>query len=220
MIKASLWLGSCAIAAGLASPAQAAAADTFYVGVQFGWQQTADHYHGYWQTTPPIEWDLGKHTGEGAAVGVHAGVERPLGTLFVGAEADLGVNSAKVDYVINGWNMTARTKAQGSVRARVGFTSGNAQFYATGGVAIADTEHTYRNTAPGPAEFYRQSRTMIGYTVGAGVGYRLNDRVSARFEYRYSDFGRMATQVNPAWLEVDMHRVKTNSASVAISYRL
>lgn len=220
MLRASFLLSSCAIAAGLASPAEAADADGFYIGVQSGWQQTGDHYHGVWKTTPPMPWDLGTHSGDGATGGVHVGYEHHIGGAFVGAEADLEATSPKADWVMNGWRMTAKPKAQGSLRARIGFSPGKTQIYITGGFATAAVEHTYRVTAPESAEFYSHNRTMTGYSVGAGLGYRGHGPVSVHIEYRYAGFGQMETEVSPAWQQIDLHRVRTHAVQVGVSYRL
>lgn len=219
MRKKSIVLGTL-LAATAPGCAWASADSGVYVGVHSGWQSSSDHFHGYWKVSPPIDWDLGTHSGTGAIAGVHAGFDRSIGKAFVGLEADFETTSAKVDYTMNGWNMVSQTRLQSSLRAKAGIKLGRVRIFGTGGLAVAGTDHSYRDTNPGGTEVYGHSRTMFGYAAGGGIDYRLSDRTTLNFEYRHANYGRMATEVNPAWQEVDMHRMYNNSVRVGISFRL
>jgi len=74
---------------------------------------------------------------------------------------------------------------QGSVRARLGYAFGNALLYATGGVALAQINTKYLDTANGSASF---SHSQAGWTLGAGVEYAINKDWSLRGEYRFTRF--------------------------------
>lgn len=75
----------------------------------------------------------------------------------------------------------------GTARTRLGYVNGPWMFYATAGVAWADT-----NVAV-PAAGLRFDRPQIGYVVGAGIEYALNQRWSAKVEYLYADLDSTAT---------------------------
>lgn len=223
MSNVSVLLLSSVIAFATATPTKAndrPEKGSFYLGVQSGWQQIDDHFHGYWKTEPPINFDLGRHSGNGLTGGIHAGYDHTVGKMRAGLEADFEGSAAEVDNTQNNWNWTARSRWQGSLRARVGVALGQAQIYATGGLTLANVEHRYVDLDPASVEDYRVTKAKVGYTIGGGAGYPLNDRVSARIEYRYSDYGTIVAEANPAWKEIEMHGVRTHAVRVGVSYRL
>jgi len=69
----------------------------------------------------------------------------------------------------------------GTARTRLGYANGPWLFYATAGAAWADTNIMV------PGAGLRFDRPQIGYVVGAGVEYALNQRWSAKVEYLYAD---------------------------------
>ncbi len=87
--------------------------------------------------------------------------------------------------------LTAKTRVEGSIRARGGFAFDRFLVYATGGWAIADVEVSAIGTGSAfclaPCS---DSRAVNGWTVGGGAEYALTNNVSLGVEYRYSDFGR------------------------------
>lgn len=206
-----------------ASPASAADdhdKSVAYIGVQVGWQKIDDHFHGYWKTQPPIAWDLGRHDGNGAVGGIHGGIERPVGSARFGLEADFEGTSGSVDHTQNSWYWTVKNRWQTSLRGRASVKLGGMRAYATGGLAIARVDHDYRSTDVNHPESYRVTRTPAGYIVGGGLERRLSDRLSARLEYRYTNYGDITAEANPAWRDVQMHRIHIQSAQIGFSYRL
>lgn len=110
--------------------------------------------------------------------GAFGGYNFQNGQFVYGLEADVNYNG------LDGTNAgeSSRTRFDGSVRARAG-------------VAVNDDILVY-GTAGGAAERLRvsnvagsETRTLLGYTVGAGVDARLTEQVFARGEYRYTDYG-------------------------------
>ena len=77
--------------------------------------------------------------------------------------------------------------AFGTARTRLGYANGLWLYYATAGAAWADT-----NVAV-PAAGLRFDRPQIGYVIGAGVEYALNQRWSAKVEYLFADLGDTST---------------------------
>lgn len=122
--------------------------------------------------------------GNGGFGGLQFGYNRHIAPNWVlGYEVDLsfgdlssGVNGGFFD-----------VNAFGTARTRLGYAAGPWLFYATAGAAWVDT-----NVAA-PAAGLRFDRPQIGYVVGAGVEYALNQRWSAKFEYLYADLDSTST---------------------------
>nr|WP_244474742.1 MULTISPECIES: outer membrane protein [unclassified Rhizobium] len=158
-----------------AAPPEAVATSSFswaggYAGLHagYGWGEGDAAAGG---ATGTIDFDGGRF-------GAFAGYNFDLGSSWiVGIEGDLGYD----------WNEredgteTFGTNIQGGVRGRVGYAVDRALVYAAGGWAAA--QFSYDDTGVSIDE------TMNGWTVGAGVDYAINDRVFARAEYRYNDYG-------------------------------
>ncbi|MBC8130145.1 MAG: porin family protein [Rhizobiaceae bacterium] len=120
--------------------------------------------------------------GEGFVGGVYTGYNFQTDRLVYGLEADLGYSGLDAGGfdAATGAPLTADGNAFGSLRARVGVAYDPFLFFATGGVAVANTELTSNGV--------EDDNTHFGYTVGAGVETQVTDDIAARLEYRYSDF--------------------------------
>lgn len=117
-----------------------------------------------------------KPSADGWGGGVYGGYNWQSGQIVYGAEADLGYNDQKG--TSNG--ITGEEKLNGSVRARLGYDFNPFMIYGTGGVAIAD--HKVSSAAGS------DNNTSVGYTVGAGVETMVTKNITARVEYRYTDY--------------------------------
>ncbi|MDH4414215.1 MAG: porin family protein [Rhizobium sp.] len=142
-----------------------------YFGVQGG--------YGWGDTKLSRGATSGKVDFDGGRFGGFAGYNWAVGSSFVvGAEADLAYD----------WNEftrgteTLKTTVQGGVRARAGYAVDRALLYAAGGWTA--TQLSYEDTG------VSIDRTLKGWTIGAGIDYALTDRIFARGEYRYNDYGR------------------------------
>ncbi|AQX19207.1 outer membrane protein [Bartonella sp. WD16.2] len=130
-------------------------------------------------------------------------------------------------------NVTFSDKWSGATRVRLGFAFDRIMPYVAGGVAYSQLKASVENAkASGaqkvestsvekpstsvekPLENLSDSKTMVGYTLGAGVDFAMTDSVMLRAEYRYSDFGKK-TFVNDS-IEVDF---KTNDFRVGVAYK-
>ncbi|HEV7434817.1 MAG TPA: outer membrane protein [Pseudorhizobium sp.] len=110
--------------------------------------------------------------------GVFGGYNMQSGQIVYGLEGDVGYNGEEQDVATGvdgkaGWN--------GSVRARVGYDLNPFLIYGTAGVALQDNELSDATSS--------DSNTAVGYTVGAGAEALVTDNITARVEYRYTDFG-------------------------------
>jgi outer membrane immunogenic protein len=81
----------------------------------------------------------------------------------------------------------------GTLRGRVGLTTGPVLYYATGGLAYGEVKYAYGEAVyPGQIINRSISDSMIkvGWTVGAGVEMKLSRNWSAGMEYLYVDLGK------------------------------
>jgi outer membrane immunogenic protein len=133
-------------------------------------------------------YDFGKFTGSndgrdanGLGGSIYGGYNMQSGSIVYGAEADLSYagedGSAGAD---GGSSIKGTQGVNGSVRGRVGYDLNPFMVYGTAGVAVAN--HKLENAAS------NDERLAAGYTVGAGVETFVTDNVTARVEYRYSDY--------------------------------
>jgi outer membrane immunogenic protein len=109
--------------------------------------------------------------------GGYAGYNWQFDNVVVGVEGDLGYSA------VEGGNgvVSSETGLFGSARVRAGVAFNPFLVYATGGVAAAEVE--YGDGIGSDTE------TQLGYTVGAGVEGFVTDNITARVEYRYTDYG-------------------------------
>ena len=85
-------------------------------------------------------------------------------------------------------------------RPRVGVTSGNALFYVTGGLAVADYSFTQGAVIPNcPCGVTATvSKAKVGWAVGAGIEYAVTRAWSVKGEYLYVDLGSESFNTNLA----------------------
>jgi outer membrane immunogenic protein len=123
----------------------------------------------------------------GVIGGAHIGYNYQLpANIVVGLEGDVEGSSGKANSLLGGSVADSyRETVQGSVRGRVGYAVDRALFYATGGAAFGGIQNNYLSALGADSA----SHTRVGYTVGGGVEYAINNNWSVRVEYRYTDFG-------------------------------
>ena len=132
---------------------------------------TADWSHGQFDGTG----------GRGAAAfggGLYGGYNMQSGQIVYGAEAD-------VNYSGNDATNPTRTMEQGvngSLRGRVGIDLNPVLLYGTAGVAAANAE---MSNAAG-----KDDRNLLGWTAGVGAEAFVTNNITARVEYRYSDYSK------------------------------
>ncbi|MEL6093963.1 outer membrane protein [Bartonella schoenbuchensis] len=90
---------------------------------------------------------------------------------------------------------TLNQKWTGATRIRIGFAADRIMPYIAGGVAYGQFQNilSLSSTDTHDKELNNmvdETKTMIGYTVGAGIDFAMTDNVILRAEYRYSDFGK------------------------------
>ncbi|AQX19208.1 outer membrane protein [Bartonella sp. WD16.2] len=115
--------------------------------------------------------------------------------------------------------VTFSDKWSGATRVRLGFAFDRIMPYVAGGVAYSQIKASVTTKAQGattetPDEELSDSKTMVGYTLGAGVDFAMTDSVMLRAEYRYSDFCKKSFINDNA--KVDF---KTNDFRVGVAYK-
>ncbi len=167
--------GADARAADIARPAAAAPAvlpapvfswTGFYIGgnAGYGWSSGSD--------------GVGAIDGSGAVGGGQLGFNYQFANNVVaGLEADL--SAADISGRLGG--VSTSVDMLGSVRGRLGYAAGRLMPYVTGGFAFGNQKVDVLGLD--------QSKTLTGWTAGAGLEYALTDHWTARTEYLYTDLG-------------------------------
>jgi outer membrane immunogenic protein len=188
---------SSAMAADLMMPAKAApfvAApstnwDGAYIGINGGYDWGNSTKTGGTGTNA-----FGTFALAGGTVGGTIGYNFHLSDNVVGGvEGDL--DWANVTGTFNG--IVETINWDGSVRARLGLDVGSGLLpYITGGVAFAGSNRAFGGVT--------ESITSVGWTAGVGVEYMISDNLSAKIEYRYSDYGSHTYTTLPTTPIVDL----------------
>lgn len=87
-------------------------------------------------------------------------------------------------------NIQAQLGWLGSARARIGYDFGEWLVFATGGASIAGLDFYASYVTPS------LSKTIIGYTAGAGIEYAINPEWSLRGEYQYVGLPTVSSTTN------------------------
>lgn len=167
----------------------------FYLGAQlgyaFGRNDTTYSVDGGGPVVGGVISDPG-----GVVGGLHAGYdwEVPVSTpnkFVLGIEGDLEGASYSQSVVAAGPDLltgaTSQTRAEvfGSLRGRLGYAFDHILVYTTGGVAFT----SFRNLTATATGVDGDWLDKVGWTVGAGAEYAIDDHWSVRAEYRYDDYG-------------------------------
>jgi len=144
-------------------------------------------------------------TSFGFVGGAQAGYNVQWGNFVAGIEADIqlsdiraavGVSAVDVAGVIglpgDTLSLEAATQVDwfGTIRPRVGFAHDDALFYLTGGLAYGDITSSIDADLNGTSLFSEsESNSGWGFTVGAGAEFAVNDNLTVKGEYLYTDLG-------------------------------
>ncbi|WP_332065375.1 outer membrane protein [Bartonella sp. CB189] len=145
------------------------------------------------------------------------GVSKLLDDAKIG---DQKITVAQGQTQIHGFNL--KEKWAGATRVRVGFAVDRFLPYVAGGVAYArlDGAQTLSVSEQGTGKVLtsgnlsNNQKSFVGYALGAGVDFAVDNHVILRAEYRYSDFGKKKFEENA--YEVSY---KTNDFRVGVAYK-
>ncbi len=139
----------------------------------------------------------------------------------VGIEGDIDASSPRANNFLPGAGVSdsVREGVQGSIRGRLGVAFDRALVYATGGVAFGGLDSS--DIAPGGAGTDQFSQVKTGYTVGGGVEYAFTNTISARVEYRYTDFGTFTNNLanSTGGIVNTTHRETNNRVQAGVSVK-
>lgn len=127
----------------------------------------------------------------GAVGGVHLGYNSQVGRVVLGVESDLeasgiagsgfgnfsAIHNSSLDWL-------------GSMRGRIGMTTGSSLIYLTGGLAYGSIS-VDQHGATALTAFASDSQMKTGWTAGGGIEHAFAPKLSVRLEYRYLDLGTL-----------------------------
>ena len=206
------------------SPAPVYTWTGLYVGSQAGYvgqrysQREFDLTNAGLPTSNNTSW-----TGGGVAVGVHAGYNAQMSQLVFGVEGDLEGSTTRgsqgyLDPTVAGFTQSwsIRNYWRGAVRGRVGYAMDRFMPYIAGGLAFGGFKSNLSNWGSASEN---ASTTRVGWTIGAGMEYAFDPALSARLEYRYTDFGQFSQTSTLAFPgNRYQNRVSDHSVRVGLSY--
>ncbi|WP_175868440.1 outer membrane protein [Bartonella gabonensis] len=128
-------------------------------------------------------------------------------------------------------SVTLKEKWSGATRVRIGFAADRIVPYIAGGVAYtqmqgisaievkksskkSSIDATNANKVFASGNVYDETKTLVGYTLGAGVDFALTDNVLLRAEYRFSDYGKKKYFKDTAELQYSV-----NDFRVGVAYK-
>jgi len=173
----------------------------FYIGAQVGYAWGNAHYNdGVFARNYDIDGVIG---------GLYAGYNAQIGNWVLGLETDFNATGVKGNDSLAPIDETDARWA-GSFRARAGYAWDRTLLYVTGGLAYASLKHM---ASTGETN----SKTHLGWTIGAGLEYAATQNILLRGEYRYSDYEKLThTYAIAAPREVDGH---THQLMVGAAYK-
>jgi outer membrane immunogenic protein len=184
-------------------------------------------------------------TGSKARYGIYTGwMFQAYDRIVLGAESDYAFHSATgtAPFIIGcatlactglfpaapGDSTSLKLGDDFSTRVRAGFlVLPELQIYATGGAAAQHVSATLVCSATGaagcagPATTSFSETWLVGWTAGAGIEWKVWDRILLRGEYRYNDYGTWKQAAlfgnQPFQAFADVH-VKSQMATIGIAY--
>lgn len=177
-----------AAVAAFAAPAQAETFNGPYVGVTAGWDRSeiADSIIG----VQPISAEASR---DALVLGGFAGYNyKATDRIVIGAEAGFTATvDDRVSATSAGRALTIDPRYSFDLGARAGYlVDDKALIYVRGGYA----NNRVRTALATTGGLVRDADNLDGWQVGGGLEYAITDRISARAEYRYSDFGNNGGQ--------------------------
>jgi outer membrane immunogenic protein len=119
------------------------------------------------------------------------GCNYQINAWVIGAEGDWSWGSVKGSStdLFNPafFNVEVKERSLGTLRARVGYTWNQTLLYVTGGGAWSNVRFSFPCIAV--CQDFTASKTVSGYTIGAGLEYGFNRHWSVKGEWLYVDFG-------------------------------
>jgi opacity protein-like surface antigen len=134
----------------------------------------------------------------GVMAGGGGGYNYQMGALVVGGQAEWDWTNARggesFNCSTNGGFLTNCNTRVGSIftaTARLGYAWDRLLIYGQGGLAVGDVKANIvsNSSFPGGGTLASDSKTAVGWTIGAGFEFGLTQNISAKAEYLYFDLG-------------------------------
>lgn len=170
----------------------------FYLGALFGYTWANTDGESILEEDDEFE-------ANGIDGGAYAGANWQFGSFVVGAEADIlasGVDSDDDD----GYGF--EQGLNGSLRARAGVALDQFLLYGTAGVAASKFE------VESPVD--DDDQTAVGWTAGVGGEALLTQNITARVEYRYTDYGEETFELDGGDYDTD---INTHSVRAGVGFK-
>jgi outer membrane immunogenic protein len=178
----------------------------FYVGINggYGWGKSN------WSNAAA---NTGDFNLKGPLVGGTIGYNLQTGSFVFGLEADADASFIKgsTTTFCGAGGCETRNRWLATGRGRIGYAWDRFLPYITGGVAAGDVKMT---NGIGASE----TKTKIGYAVGAGLEYAFLGPWSAKIEYLYADLGKATCSAATCGLDTDV-KFNANLVKVGVNYR-
>ena len=198
-----------------------------YVGVQIGYAD-GKHHGEEFEDDGTLTGYTYKNTTNKILLGGLAGYNKTFSNnILIGVEADYDYRNAskksiELEYGIldNDYTTKSKINTSASLRAKLGLIFNNKTLaYITGGYAGADIKTTYNSDYeefPGTSS---NTQWHNGYTLGLGAEHYINDKISAKAEYRYADFGeKNASVAIEEYFNYRQNYDKENSIRIGLNY--
>jgi len=177
----------------------------FYIGLNVGGISS----DATWKNPDGIElWFPGSsvtNTATGFIGGGQVGYNWQYGHAVFGLEADMQYTSLNrtttIEPGIAGLGgpspvLNDQVKWLATLRGRSGLAVDNVLIYLTGGLAAAQTIHTFSIPVNDPDDAFNINKTKVGWTVGVGLEYMLWSNWTVKSEILYADLGTSSTTFN------------------------
>ncbi|OQM74674.1 outer membrane protein [Manganibacter manganicus] len=191
-----------------------------YVGAQigYGWGKSTTNA----DIVPPWKTYIDLDD-SGVLGGLYAGYNYQMSNKVVlGIEAD--INATNVKDASDDWTLSIggtsgtlsnfiptsfKMSWNGAVRGRIGYAVGRFLPYIAGGVSFGG----YKISLEDKGVSTHRS-TLVGWNIGAGLGYAVTDNVTLRAEYRFTDLGsdKFSAFAFPAKFDLKTHDLRLGIA--------
>ena len=177
----------------------------FYIGGNLGYAFSGDDRVGLQSSFDYSINDIDKLELSGVFGGAQIGADWQWNSLVLGAIADVEGSTTYDDFTKT---FVAKTGADlkvhasddidwwGTVRGRHGWAIDRVLIYGTGGLAWADIDYDTRgvNLDSGLQFDARKHETRLGYAVGGGLAWGIDENWSVGAEYLYVNFGKYSVK--------------------------
>jgi len=154
-----------------------------HAGYSWGFDKTAEFFTAN-GVFAGFAWD---YKANSPLLGVHAGVLYEVNRVVVGVEGELELANARGGFDDPIGKGRFHNRWRGSIRGKAGYSFGSVLPYFTFGAAFVNAKYEYTNLITQVVE--TTERVRLGYTIGAGVSYRMTNNILATMEYRFTDLG-------------------------------